>query len=56
MCLSRVQLVDEVWQGDNEFVDSHALSVVVNRLRKKLGDEGQMHLKTVYGIGYSWVE
>lgn len=56
MCLSREQLIDEVWQGDNEFVDSHALSVVVNRLRKKLGDEGQVHLKTVYGIGYSWVE
>ncbi len=48
---SREQLLDIVWgvnyDGDIRTVDSH-----VARLRTKLGDWGNKHLKTVYGIGY----
>lgn len=48
---SREQLLDIVWgvnyEGDIRTVDSH-----VARLRTKLGDWGNKHLKTVYGIGY----
>lgn len=48
---SREQLLDSVWgydfTGDIRTVDSH-----VARLRTKLGDWGNKHLKTVYGIGY----
>lgn len=48
---SREQLLDEVWGydyvGDIRTVDSH-----VARLRTKLGQWGEKHLKTVYGIGY----
>lgn len=48
---SREQLLDSVWgfdfTGDARTVDSH-----VARLRTKLGDWGNKHLKTVYGIGY----
>lgn len=51
--LSRGQLIDSVWQGDTEYVDEHALTVAVNRLRNKLGDQ-QDCIKTVYGIGYTW--
>lgn len=51
--LSRGQLIDYVWQGDTEFVDEHALTVAVNRLRNKLGDQHE-YIKTVYGIGYTW--
>lgn len=56
MRLLREQLIDELWQGENEFVDTHALTVVVNRLRKKLDDNAQERIKTIYGIGYVWVE
>lgn len=52
--VSRSQLIDQVWQGDTEYVDEHALTVVVNRLRGKLGD-GQNSIQTVYGVGYTWV-
>lgn len=54
--VSRSQLIDEVWQGETEFVDEHALTVVVNRLRSKLGDRSAQSgcIKTVYGIGYTW--
>lgn len=56
--LSRGRLIDEVWQGDTEFVDEHALTVAVNRLRSKLGNgkESGECIKTVYGIGYAWMK
>lgn len=48
---SREQLLDDIWgfdyYGDTRTVDSH-----VARLRTKLGDWGNKHLKTVYGVGY----
>ena len=39
--LKREYLIDEVWQGDTEFVDAHALTVAVKRLRDKLEDDTQ---------------
>lgn len=56
--LSRSRLIDEVWQGDTEYVDEHALTVAVNRLRSKLGDnpDNPECIKTVYGIGYIWTK
>ena len=48
---SREQLLDSIWSidfvGDPRTVDSH-----VARLRTKLGEWGEAHLKTVYGVGY----
>ena len=48
---SREQLLDEIWGvdflGDIRTVDSH-----VARLRTKLGEWGNLHIKTIYGIGY----
>lgn len=48
---SREQLLDSIWGidfvGDPRTVDSH-----VARLRTKLGEWGEIHLKTVYGVGY----
>ena len=48
---SREQLLDSIWGidfvGDPRTVDSH-----VARLRTKLGEWGEAHLKTVYGVGY----
>lgn len=54
--VSRNQLVDETWQGEAEFVEEHALTVAVNRLRKKLGisKNHPEYIKTVYGVGYIW--
>ncbi len=48
---TRDQLLDAIWgydfEGDSRTVDSH-----VARLRTKLGEYGNTHLKTVYGLGY----
>ena len=52
---SREQLLDSIWgydfTGDIRTVDSH-----VARLRTKLGNWGNKHLKTIYGIGYKTEE
>ena len=48
--LTREQLLARVWEG-GEYVDENALSVAVNRLRRKLGDAP---IRTVYGVGYVW--
>ncbi len=48
---TRDQLLDAIWgfdfYGNSRTVDSH-----MARLRTKLGDYGEKHLKTVYGTGY----
>ncbi len=48
---TREQFLDDIWGydyvGDIRTVDSH-----VARLRTKLGEWGNKHLKTVYGTGY----
>lgn len=53
--LTREVLSEGIWNDGMEFVDENALSVTVNRLRKKLeipGEKGPV--QTVYGIGYQW--
>lgn len=54
--VKRSTLIDRVWQGDGEYVDEHALTVTVKRLRDKLERDcaNPDYIKTVYGIGYTW--
>lgn len=52
--MSRGDLVDRIWTNGAEYVDENALSVTIKRLRDKLN--AQEYIKTVYGIGYSWVK
>ena len=51
--MQRAELVDRVWTDGAEYVDENALSVTIKRLRDKLN--AQDYIKTIYGIGYSWV-
>ena len=51
--MSRSALVDRIWTDGAEYVEENALSVTVKRLRDKL--EAHQYIKTIYGIGYSWV-
>lgn len=57
LTLSRQALTDELWSGESEYVNEHALTVVIKRLRDKLGENENSHsyIKTVYGIGYAWI-
>lgn len=51
--MSRSALIDGIWDGDTEYVDEHALTVTVKRLRDKLENNAAApeFIKTVYGIG-----
>ena len=49
--LSRETLLNRIWSDGPEFVEENALSVTVNRLRKKLPG---LPVKTLYGVGYTW--
>jgi len=51
--VTREILVDKIWSNSGEYVDENALSVAMNRLRNKLDAQG--YIKTVYGLGYTWV-
>ena len=51
--MSRSALVDRIWTDGAEYVEENALSVTVKRLRDKL--KAHSYIKTIYGIGYSWV-
>lgn len=52
--LSRSLLLEKVWNDGLDYIDENTLSVTIKRLRDKLG--AQNDIKTVYGIGYSWVK
>ena len=54
MVVGRNELIDRIWTDGADFVDENALSVTVKRLRDKLS--AQNYIKTIYGIGYSWVK
>ncbi len=53
--LTRQVLLEELWENE-EYVEEHALTVNINRLRNKIEDNPSKprYIKTVYGIGYVW--
>ena len=48
--LTRVQILDRLWDGAGDFVEDNTLTVCVKRLRQKLG--GAAGIETVRGVGY----
>lgn len=53
--LSREILIEQIWDINNNYVDEHTLTVTINRLRNKIEDSNHKYIKTVYGLGYMWV-
>lgn len=52
--LTRQLLLEKMWDNDGNFVDEHALTVNINRLRNKIENDKKEYIRTVYGIGYMW--
>lgn len=55
MVLTRRKVLEKLWDCEGNFVDEHALTVYINRLRGKIENGGRKYIKTVYGMGYMWV-
>ncbi len=53
--LTRQVLLEKLWDVDGNFVDEHALTVAVSRVRNKIEKDSQQYIKTVYGMGYMWI-
>ncbi len=52
--LTRQVLLEKLYDVDSNFVDEHALTVNINRLRNKIEAGDKKYIKTVYGMGYLW--
>lgn len=52
--LTRIQLLENLWDIDEKFVDEHTLTSTISRIRGKIELEGSSYIKTVYGMGYMW--
>lgn len=53
--LTRQVLLEKLWDIDGNFVDEHALTAAVSRVRNKIEAGGRQYIKTVYGMGYMWI-
>ena len=53
--LTRQVLLEKLWDADENFVDEHALTSAISRIRGKIERNGDQYIKTVYGMGYLWV-
>ena len=45
----------KLWDADGNFVDEHALTAAISRVRNKIETPGRQYIKTVYGMGYMWI-
>ena len=56
--LTREQIVAQVWDTYENYVDENTLNVNIRRLREKLEEDAKdpQYIKTVFGIGYKWQE
>ena len=53
--LTRQVLLEKLWDADGNFVDEHALTSAIGRVRNKIEIDGRQYIKTVYGMGYMWI-
>lgn len=51
--LLKEQILQRIWDKDQNFVEENTLTVNVSRLRRKIGSSV---IKTLYGMGYLWEE
>lgn len=53
--LTRQVLLEKLWDTDGNFVDEHALTSAISRVRGKIEGPDHPYIKTVYGMGYLWI-
>jgi DNA-binding response OmpR family regulator len=53
--LTRNQILESIWDVDEDFVNDNTLTVYIKRLREKLEDDPKNPtlIKTIRGLGYS---
>ncbi|MGO1469879.1 MAG: response regulator transcription factor [Tissierella sp.] len=56
IALSRLQILENLWDTEGDFVDDNSLSVYIKRLREKIEEDFSQpkYIKTLRGVGYMW--
>lgn len=56
--VTKERLFEKVWTAENSFVEDHALTVVINRLRKKIekNPSDPVYIRNIFGVGYTFGE
>ncbi len=51
-------LLQKIWDAENNFVEEHTVTVVINRLRKKIETDTSKpaYIKNIFGVGYTFGE
>jgi len=52
--LTRQVILEKIWDNNGNYVDEHALTVNINRMRSKIENGEHKYINTVYGMGYQW--
>lgn len=52
--LTRQQLLEKLWDINENYVDEHTLTTSISRIRSKIEADGDTYIKTIYGMGYQW--
>lgn len=55
LVLTRRQLLENLWDAEENFVDEHTLTTTVSRIRSKIETADRHYIKTIYGMGYQWL-
>lgn len=53
--LTRGQLLEKLWDTEENYVDDHTLTTTISRIRGKIEADGDDYIKTIYGMGYQWI-
>lgn len=56
--ITKETLLQKIWDVDGNYVDEHVVTVVINRLRKKIETDTKapVYIKNVFGVGYTFGE
>lgn len=56
IALSRLKILENLWDTEADYVDDNSLSVYIRRLREKIEEDSSKpeYIKTLRGIGYVW--
>ncbi len=50
-------LLNQIWDIDDNYVEEHAVTVSISRLRKKMGKDAEgIYIKNIFGLGYTFGE
>jgi DNA-binding response OmpR family regulator len=55
MILTKRQLLEKLWDVEENYVDEHTLTTIISRIRGKIKRSEHKYIKTAYGMGYQWM-